>query len=69
MLEDTRLGLSMLSSIGKWTGVKTPIVNGFLAIGSASTGRDLYAEGRTLENLGLAELGRDQMATLMREGI
>lgn len=69
MLEDTRLGLSMLSSIGKWTGVKTPIVNGFLAIGSAITGRDLYAEGRTLENLGLAELGRDQMATLMREGI
>lgn len=69
MLEDTRLGLSMLSSVGKWAGVETPLVNGFLAIASAITGRDLFAEGRTLENLGLAGLSRDQMSTLMRDGI
>lgn len=69
MLEDTRLGLSLLSSVGKWAGVETPLVNGFLAIGSAITGRDLYAEGRTLERLGLAGLTRAEMSMLLREGI
>ena len=69
MLEDTRLGLSLLSSVGKWAGIETPLVNGFLAIASAITGRDLYAEGRTLENLGIAGLSRDEMAHLMQEGL
>lgn len=69
MLEDTRLGLSILSSVGKWAGVKTPLVDGFLAIGSAITGRDLYAEGRTLEKLGLNGLKREEMQTMLREGI
>lgn len=69
MLEDTRLGLSLLASVGKWAGKDMPLVNGFLAIASAITGRDLYAEGRTLENLGLAGLKRSEMQMLMREGI
>ena len=69
MLEDTRLGLSLLSSVGKWAGVEMPLVNGFLAIASAITGRDLYAEGRTFENLGISSLSRNQMADLLREGL
>ena len=69
MLEDTRLGLSILSSVGKWAGIEMPLVNGFLAIASAITGRDLYAEGRTLERLGLAGLGKSEMRDLLQEGI
>jgi opine dehydrogenase len=69
MLEDTRLGLSLLSSVGKWAGVPTPLVNAFLAIGSAITGRDFYAEGRTLESLGLSGLGRAEMRNMLHEGI
>jgi len=69
MLEDTRLGLSLLSSVGKWAGIETPLVNGFLAIASAITGRDLYADGRTLENLGIADLSREEMSHLMQEGL
>lgn len=69
MLEDTRLGLSLLSSVGKWAGVATPLVNGFLAIGSAITGRDLYGEGRTLERLGLDRLSRADMQSLLQDGI
>ncbi|MER6988963.1 NAD/NADP octopine/nopaline dehydrogenase family protein [Saccharopolyspora hirsuta] len=68
MLEDTRLGLSLLVSVGRWAGVPTPVALGLLSIASAVTGRDLYAEGRTLEGLGLAELSRDELAQLLREG-
>ncbi|WP_043238201.1 NAD/NADP octopine/nopaline dehydrogenase family protein [Stutzerimonas azotifigens] len=69
MLEDTRLGLSLLVSVGRWAKVPTPIAAGLLAIASAVAERDLYAEGRTLENLGLAGLSRDQMQQLLHEGV
>ena len=69
MLEDTRLGLSLLVSVGRWAGVPTPVAEGLLALASAVTGRDLYSEGRTLDNLGLATLDKAQMAALLREGV
>ncbi|HEY9272354.1 NAD/NADP-dependent octopine/nopaline dehydrogenase family protein [Achromobacter sp.] len=68
MLEDTRLGLSFLVSAGRWAGVPTPVALGLLSLASAVTGRDLYAEGRTLERLGLDRLSRDGMRKLLTEG-
>ena len=68
MLEDTRLGLSLLVSVGRWAGVPTPVAQGLLSIASAVSGRNLYAEGRTLENLGLAGLDRAQMSALLTQG-
>ena len=68
MLEDTRLGLSFLVSTGRWAGVPMPVAQGLLALASALTGRDLYAEGRTLENLGLSALSRADMRALLQEG-
>ena len=49
MLEDTRLNLSFIVSVGRWIGCPTPVAEGLVYIGSAITGRDLYQEGRTLE--------------------
>jgi opine dehydrogenase len=69
MLEDTRLGLSLIVSVGKWAGVPTPVAQGLLSIGSSVAERDLYHEGRTLENLGLAELSPQQMEILLRDGV
>lgn len=69
MLEDTRLGLSLLVSVGKMADVPTPLAAGLLALGSAITGRDLYQEGRTLENLGLGDVGKDQLNTLLHDGL
>ena len=69
MLEDTRLGLSLLVSAGRWAGVETPVAAGLLAMGSAMTGRDFYAEGRTFENLGLAELDRDGLNQVLQNGV
>ncbi|MNF39063.1 Opine dehydrogenase [compost metagenome] len=69
MLEDTRLGLSFLVSIGRWAGVPTPVAQGLLSIASAVAGINLYAEGRTLEKLGLAHFSRAQMSELLNRGI
>lgn len=69
MLEDTRLGLSLLVSIGRWLNVPTPVAQGLLSLASAVCGRDLYAEGRTLEQFGLEKLSRAQMSELLAEGL
>ena len=50
MLEDVRIGLSFLASVGAFAGVPTPLARAFLAIGSAVCGEDFMATGRTLES-------------------
>lgn len=69
MLEDTRLGLSLLVSVGRWAGVPTPVAEGLLNLGSAVSERDLYREGRTFEQLGIAGMSRDAMRVLLERGI
>ena len=69
MLEDTRLGLSLIVSVGRWAGVPTPVAQGLLSIASAVSERDLYGEGRTLENLGLVSLSREAMRNLLARGL
>jgi opine dehydrogenase len=68
MLEDTRLGLSLLASVADLAGVKVPLVRGFLAIGSAICEENFLASGRTLENLGLDGMSLPDLRTLLREG-
>ena len=68
MLEDLRLGLSFLASVAGLAGVQTPLVKAFLAIGSAITGQDFAATGRSLSSLGLGDLDRAALQTLLVEG-
>jgi opine dehydrogenase len=68
MREDSGLGLSLLTSIGRWAGHHMPLAAGLLAIASAITGDDLYATGRTLESLDLATLTRTQMVEFLQHG-
>jgi opine dehydrogenase len=68
MTEDTRLGLSFLSSVALLADVPTPLIEGFLAIGSAICGEDFRATGRTLASLGLARLDRADLRLLLEEG-
>jgi opine dehydrogenase len=68
MLEDTRLGLSFLASVARLAGAATPLVDAFLAIGSAITGQDFAKTGRTLASLGLGGLDRAGLQNLLREG-
>jgi opine dehydrogenase len=68
MLEDTRLGLSLLASVAKWAGVSTPVASGLLALAGAVVGDDFTAGARTLASLGLADRTPEQMRALLREG-
>ncbi len=69
MREDVEQGLAFLVSVAEWARVPCPIASGLLAIASAVLGRDLRASGRTLENLGLADLDAAAMRTLLSEGL
>jgi opine dehydrogenase len=68
MREDLRLGLSLLVSVAELAGVATPLAKAFLAIGGAICGEDFGKGGRTLRSLGLGDLGRGQLQTLLRDG-
>jgi opine dehydrogenase len=68
MREDLQLGLSLLVSVAELAGVATPLASSFLAIGGTICGEDFLLGGRTLESLGLGQLNRDQLQTLLREG-
>ena len=69
MREDVAQGLAFLVSVADWAGVACPLARSLLAIASAILGEDLRATGRTLENLGLAGLSRDEMKALLVRGI
>jgi len=61
LFEDIPTGLVPLSCLGAALGVKTPTMNAVVELGSALLGRDLRAEGRTLERLGLAGLSAEEI--------
>jgi opine dehydrogenase len=68
MREDLRLGLSLLVSVAGLAGVATPLAKAFLAIGGAICGENFAKGGRTLATLGLGNLGKAELQTLLREG-
>lgn len=53
-------------SIARAAGVDVPLFEGVVGILSAAAGRDFYAEGRTLERLGLAGITRAELIRLFR---
>jgi opine dehydrogenase len=69
MREDVAIGLSFLASAGALAKVATPLVQAFLAIGSAICGEDLLARGRTLARIGLGDGDVGRLMALLREGI
>jgi opine dehydrogenase len=68
MREDLRLGLSFLVSVSELAGVTTPLARALLSIGGAICGEDFAQGGRTLATLGLGNLSRTELETLLREG-
>ncbi|MBR0712973.1 NAD/NADP-dependent octopine/nopaline dehydrogenase family protein [Bradyrhizobium liaoningense] len=68
MREDLRLGLSLLVSVAELADVSTPLARAFLAIGGAICGEDFLRGGRTLATLGLGDLKKAELQTVLREG-
>lgn len=53
ILEDVPMSLVPIASIGEMLGVPTPTIRTIIHLASAICGRDLVAEGRTVERLGI----------------
>ena len=68
MLEDTRMGLSFLTSVGELAGVQTPLARAFLAIGGAIVGEDFMVTGRTLKAMELGGYDKAGLQALLRDG-
>jgi opine dehydrogenase len=68
MLEDVKIGLSLLISVAEFAAVRTPLARGFLAIGSAICSEDFSRTGRSLQSLGLAHFDRTGLQQLLAEG-
>ncbi|WP_299417168.1 NAD/NADP-dependent octopine/nopaline dehydrogenase family protein [uncultured Sulfitobacter sp.] len=68
MREDIAVGLAFLVSVADWVGVAAPTATGLLALGSAICDDDFRQSGRTLETLGLADMGVGQLQTVLRDG-
>ncbi len=68
MREDVAIGLAFLVSVARWAGVAAPVATGLLALASAINGEDFSRTGRTLEQLGLAQLTPVALQARLRDG-
>lgn len=62
--EDVPNLLCFFLSFARAAGVQVPLFEGIAGLLSAAAGQDFYAEGRTLENLGWADLSREELRAL-----
>ena len=68
MLEDVRIGLSFLVSVGDLVGCGDAARARVLRIGGAVCGEDFMETGRTLDGMGLGDLDRAGLQQLLRQG-
>ena len=66
--EDVALGLSLLESAGRLAAADTPVISGLLSVFGALLGRDLRADGRGLDRLGLGDFVRREIGELLHDG-
>lgn len=59
--EDIPMGASLTVSIGRKAGVPMPTYETMIHLASVVNDTDFYVEGRTLENLGLADLNLEEL--------
>ncbi|MET0486123.1 MAG: NAD/NADP octopine/nopaline dehydrogenase family protein [Candidatus Rokuibacteriota bacterium] len=68
VVEDVPCGLVAMSELGRAAGVATPVIDGLIALTSAMLRRDFRAEGRNLEQLGLAGKGVSEIRSIVDTG-
>ncbi len=67
-LEDVPYGHMIYSELGRIAGVETPTIDHIIRLASIALGRDLRADGMTLERMGLGGLGKDEFLQILENG-
>jgi len=65
--EDLPYGLVQRSQLGKLVGIPTPIIDSIINLGAAICEMDFW-KGRTLDDLGLAGMSKDQILDYLQNG-
>ena len=63
--EDLPFGLVPRSELGRLVGVSTPVTDGIVSVGSVVCREDYWQTGRTLKQLGLADMAKDEIRRLV----
>lgn len=66
--EDVPYGLVVISKLAKKFGVETPIIDSVITLASVINQTDYYSEGRSLEELGIAGLDRNELSKVLQDG-
>jgi opine dehydrogenase len=66
--EDIPVGTVMRYHLARKFGVEVPIIESMVRVGSAVCGKDFLKEGTTLEDLGIADLNKEQIIEYIRHG-
>jgi len=68
ILEDVPTGLVPIASFAQTAGIPTPASRSIVDIACVMYGRDFWAEGRNMENLGLAGMRAEQILDYVNRG-
>ena len=66
--EDIPYGLVPAAGLAYSHGVDIPIIDATICLASAINGADYYGEGRSLGELGIAGLGRNELDKILKQG-
>jgi len=66
--EDIGYGLVPMAEIGKFLGVKTPVMDALITLASTALGVDFRTEGLTLAKMGLADVKAKSLAKVLHDG-
>jgi opine dehydrogenase len=66
--EDVPYGLKPVSLLGDLLGIAIPVIDSIITIASVISGTDYFAEGYTLEELGLDRLTPEQITQYLETG-
>lgn len=67
--EDVKCNLALLTSVGDQCGIDTPIADSLLKLLGVIVGEDFRKTGRTLESLGLSDIGLKELEQLLYNGL
>lgn len=69
LTEDIPIGCHVFHELGKKFGVATPVIDSMIHMASAMLDRDFFAEGYTLDYLGIGHMTKEELLAYLQEGI